>query len=614
MTEYHKVQDILNNAASHQVWATDILADAGAYILRAYNKYHSRRPNKKITPAGNRTSDLREALMVKFENDVNFVNDGFWTHGETDVNSSCYPYFQHPERVLSSKNGANLRSFYVKVPKSNPLTGSQGGVNPVGGVPPIQETSTPKQVEHVFKSQDSQNPSDIINNLNDNIKLPENPEIPELPPPPKKKPVAPEPTRDDLEGSDTSQLANVAAQIQMMNSQFEKLNKNFEVTNSNIATLNTTSATHARELKTANELIAKNHKKFEEKMESQKNEFATMWRQVRQTTQQFDDFKKSQTDKTKNLNDLVEGFENRIVELENAEHQPAAIPAADIKKAVEEFLEKRIENGSLPFPTQSAPVALNERDIAAEFKLYLSNIKRYSNEFKDLKRRGCLVITILKTEVDDGIIDRWVEQKPQINFKNLAKELNDNFLVRGTPIVLTVGSGYASRKIVKVKIELEFDRRSIGRRENDRWNRSHRILTERKRHKGLLVINPGLPETADEVYSILYMWKAAGIIIRYDVTHYGEIFMIINDGDADKFEEYENAPLNSEEYRDAKEAYEETCNKLWLKDPHLILKMRGVDTDYLGKLANKSSFVGSDGNLLAIPDRWARNNDKNKSD
>ena len=202
MTEYYKLENILNTAARKQLWHNDILADGAAYVFRAYNKYHGRRPTKQLQAVGRKTSDYREALMQKFETDDKFCKDAFWTNGLVDVGSPAYQFFQNPERVLSSKNGALTRSCYVKVPIENPTDNNQGGNNPI-----LTETSTPNppKVDHTFNPHDSQDPSDIINQLQNNVLPPETNEEDPIEPP---KSFA-QPTQDDNQNDTSSQLAKM---------------------------------------------------------------------------------------------------------------------------------------------------------------------------------------------------------------------------------------------------------------------------------------------------------------------------------------------------------------------------------------------------------------------
>ena len=85
--------------------------------------------------------------------------------------------------------------------------------------------------------------------------------------------------------------------------------------------------------------------------------------------------------------------------------------------------------------------------------------------------------------------------------------------------------------------------------------------------------------------------------------------MIVQDGEEDLLMLVGADPKGTEAAREAVKNYEDTCSKLFIKDPHLILKMRGVNAEYLGKLAEKKHFVNSFGTLSAIPEKWIRINE-----
>ena len=65
--EYKSLPEILSLACTNNLFGNDILAAAAATLVRAWNKFYARNAAKKFPTSGDKDSDLKEILLLKFK-------------------------------------------------------------------------------------------------------------------------------------------------------------------------------------------------------------------------------------------------------------------------------------------------------------------------------------------------------------------------------------------------------------------------------------------------------------------------------------------------------------------------------------------------------------------
>ena len=564
MHDIKSTTEILKIAASQNL-TEDILASPAAYIARAWNTFYSKKPAVKIGFTSNRDSDIRDCLLNKVRNDEKMLEDPFWN--SINEKDACYKFVKQPVNILSTRKGAHTRSIYYNVPSNFNVYSRSGSKGPeTSSLPEI----THKNVDtHKFPPQDPNKPEDIIDSLENNARTP--------------------PKSPQAGGTSPTKLP-------------KDFNKKFDNLCNLVANINATT----ERLDTAqNEL----KKQIESNKLAADTQFDTLKKDLEESKKANDGDIKSLFERCEELDkktspDLT-GYIT-INEFNELQQQIADLKAnltvnAEDKEEIKKLVLQEIKEQESDDDDEDDEET--ERDLLAEYRLFRSEERKYRNEFNELKRRGCLEVTFLKTDPQDGYFIYGEGEELELRRISLYNDIKEKFFVRGKPRFYKTGSGMTEKSIAKVKIELVYERNSENKTA-DRWTRSHNILKERTKHKGKLVIVPALPDPLQEIFPVLNLWKKDGIITRSEITLYGDVFILINDGDSEKRDLMEMSSPASEEGKMLRADYEATCNKLYIRNPNLILEMRGVDVEYLQKLAAKSHFVNSSGYLSEMSEKW----------